>query len=83
MIKSRYSEILEEFRVPKSTIWLTLNVILPPLNCPSMKHLWDLIGVDKITKKIVREVIMLTVVKTRSGPKHYLLNDEESYIVVT
>ena len=42
----------------------------------SLKHRWNLIGVGKITKKIVREVIMNTVVKNRPGPNFYLLKDK-------
>ena len=49
----------------------------------SLKHRWNLIGVGKITKKIVREVIMNTVVKNRPGPNFYLLKDKKSYILAT
>ena len=56
LIKSSYSDTLEEFGVPKSTICCTLNIILPPLKFSSLKHLWYLIEVETITKKIVREV---------------------------
>ena len=48
-----------------------------------MKHLWYLIGVLKISKKIVRDVITHTVVMKRTVPKTYLLKDKESYIVAT
>ena len=54
-----------------------------PMKCYSLKHLWDLIGVGKITKEIVIEGIPLTEVKERSGKKTYLLKDKESYIVAT
>ena len=37
------------------------------MKCYSLKHLWYLIGVGKITKKRVIEVITLTVVKNRPG----------------
>ena len=82
LIKSSYSYIIEEFGVPKSTICCTLNVILPPLKFSSLKHIWDLIEVGKITKKIVREVIVKTVVKNKNG-KTYLLKYKEAYIVAT
>ena len=49
----------------------------------SLKHLWGIIGVGKITKKIVREVIILTVVKNKAGTRTYLLKDKEAYIVAT
>ena len=54
LIKSSYSKRHEEFGVPKYTIWCTLNVIFPPLKFSSLKHLWDIIVVDKTTDKIVR-----------------------------
>ena len=44
--------------------------------------MWDLIRVGKITKKTIKEVITHTAVKNRTGPKTYLLEDEEAYIVV-
>ena len=37
-------------------------------------------GVGKITKRIVREVIKIVVTKKR-GNKNYLLKDKEAYIV--
>ena len=43
--------------------------------------MWNIIGVGKITKKIDIEVKVKTVFKKKSGPKTYLLKDEESYIV--
>ena len=43
----------------------------------------DIIGVGKITKKIVREVIALTVINNKSGPKTYFLKDKEAYTVAT
>ena len=55
--KSSYSDILGEFGLPNSTLTYFLNVIFPPLKCSSLRHLWDLMGVGKITKIIVREVI--------------------------
>ena len=73
LMNSNYSEILEEFGLPNSTLWSTLNVIFPSLKCSSLKHLWDLIGVDKIAKTTVGEVIIHTVSKNRPGPKNYLL----------
>ena len=83
MIKSSYSEILENFGVPDSTLIFPLNVTSPSLKCSSLKHLWDLMGVGKITKRIVREVIAKIVVKNKSGNRNYLLNEEEAYIVAT
>ena len=64
-----YSEILVKFGVPKSTLTYLLNVIFAPLKCYSLKHLWDIVGVGKITKIIVREVIEERVVNTKRGKK--------------
>ena len=83
MIKSSYSEILENVGVPKSTLTRFLNVILPSLKCSSLKHLWDLMGVDIITKRIVREVIAKIFFKNKSGNKTSLLKKEDVYIVAT
>ena len=55
--KSSYSDILEIFGVPKSTLTYFLNSIFLPLKCSSLKHLWGIMGFDKTTKRIVREVI--------------------------
>ena len=58
-----------KFGVPKFTLTYFLNVILPPLKCSSLKHLWDLMGVGKITKRIVREVIYKIAVKKKGEKK--------------
>ena len=83
MDKSSYSEILGNFGVPKSTLTYFLNVILLPLKCSSIKHLWDIMDVGKITNRIVREVIEKIFVKKKRGNKTYLIKDKESYIVAT
>ena len=62
MNKSSYSEIIGKFGVPKSTITYFLNVIFLPLKYYYLNHLWDIMGVGKITKRIVREVIDRIVV---------------------
>ena len=49
--KSSYSVILVRFWEPKSTLTYFLKVILPPLKCSSMKHLWDLMGVEKMKRE--------------------------------
>ena len=59
--------------MPKCTLWRTLNISFQPLKQAFVKNLWYLIGVDNITKKIFRDVIMHTVVKNITGPKTYLL----------
>ena len=41
------------------------------------------IGVGKITKKRVRDMIMHTVVNNITGPKTYLIKDRATYIVTT
>ena len=41
-----------------------------------MKHLWELIGVFKITKKKVRDVVTIIVVNNKYGIGTYLLKDE-------
>ena len=43
-----------------------------------MNHLWYLIVVGKINKKIVRDVITYAVVNSRTGPKICLLKDKEA-----
>ena len=43
----------------------------------------DLVGVVKITKRIVREVIEKIVFTKKRVNKTYLLKDEEAYIVAT
>ena len=69
MDKSSYSEILVKVGVPKSTLTYFLNVIFAPLKFSSMKYLWDLMGVGKITNRIVREVIEKIVVNTKGETK--------------
>ena len=81
MDKSSYFEILGNFGVPKYTLNVYLNVIFPSLKCSSLKHLWDIMCVEKIIKILVREVIAEIVVKKKCGSKTYLLKYEESYIV--
>ena len=68
-IKSSYYEILEEFGLPKFTLWRTLNLIFLSLKCSSLNHLWDIIGVGNIIKKIFIEVIAKKVVKKKSEKK--------------
>ena len=68
-MKSIYSDLIEEFGVPNSTLWNTLNVIFPPLTFSSLKHQFYLVGVCKITNRTIREVITITVVKKITGKK--------------
>ena len=75
LIKSSYYDILDFFGVPKSTLTRSLNINFPSLKCSSLKHLWDIILVGKIKKRIVREVTAKIVVKNKSGKKTYLLKD--------
>ena len=81
--KACYYKLLEEIRVTKCTICHTINVIFTPLECSSLKHLWDLIGLCKINKKIFIEVIMITVVNKNYGRGTYPLKGEGAYIVTT
>ena len=67
--KSSYSEILVKFGVPKSTLTYFLKAIFPTLKSSSLKHLWYLMDVGKITKKIVREVIEKIVSTKKMGNK--------------
>ena len=83
MINSSYSDILENNKVPKSTLCQSLNIIFSPLKFSSLKYLWGIIIFGKITKKIVIEVITKTIFKKKSGKKTYLLKDKEAYIVAT
>ena len=41
-----------------------------------MEHLWDLMGVGKITRRIVIEVIEKIVAKKKRINKTYLIKDE-------
>ena len=81
--KSSYSEIFVKFVVPKSTLAYFLKEIFPPLKYSSLKHLWDIMGVGKITKRIVREVVDKIVVTKKRINRTYLLKDKEAYIVAT
>ena len=74
-MNSRYYNITEEFGAPRSTICITLNVILPPLKFPSLKYLRELRLVGKITKTTVREVITHTLFKNRPGPRTYIFKE--------
>ena len=60
MVKSTYSDIIEEFGIPKITLWKTLNIISPQLKINDLKHLWYVIAVGDVKKERVREVIRLT-----------------------
>ena len=51
--KSRYYEIIGKFGVTQSTITGSLNIISPSLKCSSLKTLWDIMSVEKVTKRIV------------------------------
>ena len=73
MDKSNYSEILVKLGVPNSTLTYFLKIILPPLEFSSQKHLWDLMGVVKTTKIIVREVTEKIDVTKKGGNKTYIL----------
>ena len=78
MAKSTYNDLLDEFGVPKTTLWQTLNVLFPPLNFIYLNHQWDLLAVRKVVRKRVREVIGITTVKTRIGiPTNILIDKEE------
>ena len=70
LIKSSYSEIIENIGIPSFTLTCSLHVIFPTLKFSSLKHLWDLIVVYNITKIIVREVIVKVVVSNKSGNKN-------------
>ena len=52
--KSNYSDILVKFGVPKATLTYFLKVVFLSLKISSLKHVWDLMGVGKITKRTVR-----------------------------
>ena len=69
MIKSSYSDILEIFGVPKSTLCRSLGVIFRPLKCSSLKHLWNVIVVGKTTKIMVRKLMAKIVVKKKLKKK--------------
>ena len=54
MVKSTYTDILDECWVPKTNLWRTLNVLFTPLKCSSLKHLWYLAAVGKVKRQRVR-----------------------------
>ena len=56
---STYDDILEEFGVPKVTLFQTLNVIFLPLKFIYLKHLWYLLVTGNVKKERVREMISL------------------------
>ena len=58
-----------------STLTYSLSVIFTSLKCSSLKHLWYIMGVGKITKRTVREVIEKIVVKGKMGNTTYLINE--------
>ena len=79
--KSIYSEIIGKFGVLKSTLTYSLSAIFTSFKCSSLKHLWYIMGVGKITKRTVREVIEKIVDKGKMVNKTYLIKDKEAYIV--
>ena len=83
MVKSAYIEFLDEFGVPKITLWYTLNALFPPHKCSSLKHLGDLISVSKVMRQRFREVIFLATIKNTIGRPTNFLRDKEAYIVTT
>ena len=60
-----------------------LELNIPGTEMLFTEALWGLIVVDKITNKIVREVILKNVTKNKSGKQIYLLKHKKSYIVAT
>ena len=54
MVNSTYSDIIEEFGIPKITLWKTLNIISPQLKINDLKHLWYVIAVGDVKKEKVR-----------------------------
>ena len=57
-----YDGIIEDFGLPKRTIYRTLDKILPPLKHLCLKHLWELMVIRDINNEIVRGVIRLTTI---------------------
>ena len=51
MGNSSYSDILEEFGVPKKNLYQTLSVISPQLKFPHLKHQWDLIDIGGVNRE--------------------------------
>ena len=80
MDKSSYSEILGKFVLPNSDLTYFLNVIFPLLKCYYLNHLWDTMGVGKITKIIVIEVIDKIVV-TKQRRKKLTLSSTKKHIL--
>ena len=78
MIKSRYSDILEEFGISKTTLWRNLHSLFPPLKSTSLKYPWNFIAVGNSGRKKVRELIRFTKKKGRTTN---LLRDKAAYIL--
>ena len=76
LLKSRCAAIQDSFGVPNNFLKRYLNVIFPPLKCSSLKHLWYLTSLDKISNKTVRKTITEKIVKQELGNKYYLLRDK-------
>ena len=72
MSKLIYSDIIKEFGVPKTTLWRTLNVLLPSMKYSSVRHHFENTRVVKSKSKRVIEVIRLRTIK-----------DKEAYMVAT
>ena len=83
LLKSSCATIQDNFGVTNTSLQRYLNVIFPPLKCSSLKHLWYLMSLGKISNKTVRKTITENIVKKELGHKSYLLKDEEAYIVST
>ena len=79
MVKLTYVDLIEEFGVPKTPLFQTLNLLFHPLKITSLKHLWYLILIGYVKKEIVREVINIKNNNNGRETKH--LRYEEAYIV--
>ena len=67
--KSIYSDITGKFGVPKSTLTYFLNLTSLTLKCSSLKHLGDIVGVGKTTKRVLREVIEKQLLRKKGETK--------------
>ena len=83
LLKSSCAAIHDNFDVPKTSIQRYRNLIFSPLKCSSLKHLWYLMSLGKISNKTVRKTITENIVKIKLGHKSYLLKDKEAYIAET
>ena len=77
LLKSSCAANQDNLGVLNTSLQIDMNLIFPPLKCSSLKHLWYLVSLGKISNKTVRKTTTENIVKQYLGHKYYLLSDEE------